>query len=371
MVLGAALLAFACAFEPRICAALEALYLQPAPVWTPAQADAARAVLAAAAEKGLRPDDYAAAADDVALSAAVMRYAADVAEGRVDPRAMGADLAYPRERVDLAALVREAAGGDVRQALQSVEPRLPMYRRALQALRDSRAIAADSPRIRPLELLLERLRWLPQPFETPAIVVNIPAFELRAIGPSLSMKVVVGSAWRHRTPVFSAPLREIVFAPWWNVPSRIAREEIAPHLQELQADGFEADGERIRQRPGPRNALGPIKFVLPNRHGVYLHGTPARKLFTRPRRDFSHGCIRVEDPEALAAWALPSWSREEIRAAMHGETQRVPLERPIPVFILYSTAVVGEDGAARFFDDIYGQDAALERALTTPPRGAG
>lgn len=123
----------------------------------------------------------------------------------------------------------------------------------------------------------------------------------------------------------------------------------------------------LRQRPGPRNALGLVKFGLPNAHNVYLHDTPARELFRRARRDFSHGCIRVEDPVRLASWVLrerEGWTTARIEAAMRGpESQRVALPRPFPVLILYGTAVVAEDGAVRFFEDIYGHDAALERAL--------
>jgi murein L,D-transpeptidase YcbB/YkuD len=124
---------------------------------------------------------------------------------------------------------------------------------------------------------------------------------------------------------------------------------------------------RVRQKPGPQNSLGLVKFDIPSPYDVYMHGTPATELFSRSRRDFSHGCIRVEDPVALAQWVLrdqPSWTEESIRAAVDGDkTLQVKLDRPIPVLILYSTAVVAEDGEVRFFDDIYGQDAALERAL--------
>lgn len=125
---------------------------------------------------------------------------------------------------------------------------------------------------------------------------------------------------------------------------------------------------RVRQRPGPRNALGLVKFVLPNEENVYMHGTPAQELFARSRRDFSHGCVRVEDPVALAEWALkgrPEWSRDRILAAMTGpHSLRVGLMRPIQVILFYATAaVMPEDGTIRFAEDIYGHDARLDRAL--------
>src|SRR5208337_760909 len=131
--------------------------------------------------------------------------------------------------------------------------------------------------------------------------------------------------------------------------------------------GLVAGSLSIRQKPGPKNALGLVKFMFPNPYNVYLHGTPSTELFSQARRDFSHGCIRVEDPVGLAAWVLrdkPGWSVDRIRAVMNGDrTVQVNLDRPIPVLILYATAFVEEDGEVRFYDDIYGHDAALEKVL--------
>ena len=250
-----------------------------------------------------------------------------------------------------------------------------------------------SRRVAQLSLTLERWRWLPRRFASPPIVVNIPDFRLLAgdVGRRWSMKVVVGRAYRHQTPVFASEMKYVVFRPYWNVPPGIQRAEIVPRLARdpgfLARGGYEVvdrrwqapvagDGSldrlrtgelRLRQQPGPRNALGLVKFVFPNAHDVYLHDTPSQELFLQPRRDFSHGCIRVEDPVRLAAWVLrerPEWIPERIRAAMDGrETVQVNLPHPVPVLILYGTAVVEEDGEVRFLDDIYGHDAALERAL--------
>jgi len=255
-----------------------------------------------------------------------------------------------------------------------------------------------SRRVEQLQLTLERWRWAPREFERPPITVNIPEFRLRADNEQyqwvLSMKVVVGKSYRHQTPVFSSELKSVIFRPYWNVPIDIQRDELLPEIEKnpsyLARHSYEivdrkgsvvSDGAltaemdeqlysgklQIRQRPGPDNSLGLIKFDLPNAHDVYLHGTPARMLFSQSRRDFSHGCIRVEDPVTLAAWVLrdkPGWDADRIRTAMSGEeTMRVTLDKPIPVLIVYGTAVVMEDGEVRFFDDIYGHDAALERAL--------
>jgi len=255
-----------------------------------------------------------------------------------------------------------------------------------------------SRRVEQLQLTLERWRWAPREFEHPPITVNIPEFRLRVDNEQyqwvLSMKVVVGKSYRHQTPVFSSELKSVIFRPYWNVPIDIQRDELLPEIEKdpsyLARHSYEivdrngrvvSDGLltaemqkqlysgrlQIRQKPGPNNSLGLIKFDLPNAHDVYLHGTPARTLFSQSRRDFSHGCIRVEDPVTLAAWVLrdkPGWDADHIRAAMSGdETTRVMLDKPIPVLIVYGTAVVMEDGEVRFFEDIYGHDAALERVL--------
>ncbi len=232
-----------------------------------------------------------------------------------------------------------------------------------------------SARIVQLQLALERYRWLPRDFPQPPILVNIPEFKLRTLrraeGGFLTMNVVVGRAYRHKTPVFADEMRYVIFHPYWNVPPSIADAELFPKQARdpsyFAKHGFEVVDGQVRQRPGPENALGPVKFVFPNSYNVYLHGTPATGLFSRARRDFSHGCIRVQDPAALAAWVLrdkPGWTLDKIRAVIDGnQTIQVNLDKPIPVLILYSTAVVEPDGEVRFFDDIYGYDAELEKAL--------
>ena len=253
-----------------------------------------------------------------------------------------------------------------------------------------------SQRVRQLQLALERWRWIPRHFSQPPIVVNIPEFKLRALDEqyksALVANVVVGKAYRHRTPVFAKAMQYVIFRPYWDVPNSITRAELLPHIErdrhylnehdyevvagdgrvinEISADVLHQlrSGQlRIRQRPGLNNALGLVKFVFPNEHDVYLHSTPAQELFSKPRRDFSHGCIRVEHAEELAAWVLrakPGWSIERIRAVMNGtQTVRVDLDQPIPVLIVYGTAIASANGEVHFYDDIYGYDAELERML--------
>jgi murein L,D-transpeptidase YcbB/YkuD len=208
------------------------------------------------------------------------------------------------------------------------------------------------------------------------------------------MKVIVGQAeGRHGTPVFAGTMREVVFNPYWDVPPSIARKELLPlirripdyvareSLEVVRGDDDDAiiypptaanlarvsSGMlRLRQRPGSINALGPVKFVFPNSYNVYLHGTPATELFAETRRDFSHGCIRIEDPLGLAQLVLrdqEGWDRAAIESAIAaGRTLRVNLARPVAVFVLYATVVV-RDGRTYFYPDVYGHDAALARAL--------
>jgi murein L,D-transpeptidase YcbB/YkuD len=253
-------------------------------------------------------------------------------------------------------------------------------------------------RARQVELTLERLRWTPLMQAPRMVVINIPEFVLRAyevrdgrIEVQQTMKVIVGKAAQTRTPLFDEDMRFIEFSPYWNVPYSIARGEIVPRLRRdpgyWSAEGFEfADGSglalpglsaarldavlagqlRIRQRPGPRNALGDIKFVFPNREHIYLHHTPSVRLFERERRDFSHGCIRVEHPAALAGFVLqgmPQWNEARVREAMQsGKSFTLRLAEPVPVLIAYATALV-RDGRMHFFDDLYGLDRLLDAAL--------
>lgn len=254
-------------------------------------------------------------------------------------------------------------------------------------------------RVRQLELALERLRWLPDLGSSPVVAVNIPMFRLWAWDaagqpPAVAMNVVVGRAVSTATPVLLADMSYLVFRPYWNVPVSIARQELVPAFRRdparLERESYEitAGGEGspalpatdetlgavargalyLRQRPGPHNALGLLKFVFPNAHDVYMHDTPAQTLFARSRRDFSHGCIRVEDPVALVEWVLgdaSTWPRGQILAAMQGpDNRRVTLSRPVQVLVFYLTAaVMPDDGALHFAEDIYGHDARLDRVL--------
>ncbi len=267
-----------------------------------------------------------------------------------------------------------------------------------------------SHRVVQLQLALERWRWLPHEFARPPVIVNIPEFRLHAMNgeyrQAFSMKVVVGKAFRHKTPVFAAAIDGVVLRPYWNVPYSIQVRELLPNLRKNRGylikndyevvdarrrvvsegrvnaeilEGLEEGTLHARQRPGPKNSLGLLKFDMPNPYDVYMHGTPATLLFSRSRRDFSHGCIRVEDPVSLAVWVLrdnPGWTKERVLEAMNGDqTFREKLAKPVPVLIVYGTAIVSENGDAYFFRDVYGLDASLAKALAAgrpyPPANMG
>jgi murein L,D-transpeptidase YcbB/YkuD len=254
-------------------------------------------------------------------------------------------------------------------------------------------------RVRQLELAMERGRWLPRLNDRPTIFVNIPIFRLWASDPvrgeePLRMRIVVGRSLDNRTPIFVQQMEYVVFRPFWNPPYSIATNEIVPHARRdpsyLQREDLEivAGGDEstpalpatpenldavvagrlfVRQRPGPKNSLGLAKFIFPNHENVYMHGTPATQLFSRTRRDFSHGCIRVEDAARLAEWVLrdvPGWTRDRIETAMQAERPtRVNLKEPLLVVVFYDTVHVNSEGVVHFVRDIYGHDQALDRAL--------
>ena len=255
-----------------------------------------------------------------------------------------------------------------------------------------------SARVRQIGLSMERLRWTPLMHAPRMIAVNIPehvleAYEVRngEIHVQTTMRVIIGSALDTRTPLFDGQMRFIEFSPYWNVPLSIARSEVVPKILRdpsyFVRQGFEfvsSDGRvvtmlsmddleavrqgrmRIRQRPGPKNALGDIKFIFPNKDSIFLHHTPSTNLFDKERRDLSHGCIRVEDPVGLAKFVLqydPVWGEERIREAMaSGVSSTLRLREPVQVVLAYNTVQV-KDGRVLFFADIYGQDKLLDQAL--------
>ena len=222
---------------------------------------------------------------------------------------------------------------------------------------------------------LERYRWLPQSLGGRYILVNVPAFQLQAFDNGaevLTMKVIVGAEYDGRsTPVFSDSLQTVVFRPYWNVTDNIAENEIWPKAESdpsyMARNNYEVvrgeEGPRVRQKPGPQNALGLVKFMFPNSFDIYLHDTPQGELFEEDVRAFSHGCIRVEKPAELAQYVL-GWSADSVQRLMEGEKddRHVPVKQKIPVYIVYMTSYV-RDGVLHFGNDLYSRDQALVEAV--------
>jgi murein L,D-transpeptidase YcbB/YkuD len=252
-------------------------------------------------------------------------------------------------------------------------------------------------RVRQIMLNMERWRWLPRDLGPGALVVNIAGFSLDVVDRDqvpLTMKIVVGKPYT-RTPVFHTAVTSVTLNPAWNIPSRIATKELLPlirknpqyltnhHITVLQGWGQQTQvidatsiawsqlssryfPYRLRQEPGPWNALGRIKFVLPNPFTVYLHDTPAQALFTHAVRAFSHGCIRLEKPLDLAVYALQGtpWTREALLAAIEqGDRRTIQLPQPLPTYVGYWTAWVEQDGTVHFGTNLYDRDRRLDMVL--------
>ena len=254
-------------------------------------------------------------------------------------------------------------------------------------------------RVAQLQDSLERWRWLPEPYLHPRLMVNLPEFILRGYDPDhkldFTMRVVVGQAkGGHDTPVFTHMMKYLVFRPYWSVPVDIARKELVPHIESnhgyLASKNFEVTNNKgviqtdytahqvaqgavmVREKPGPKNSLGLVKFIFPNQYDIYLHSTPAVSLFEQTRRDFSHGCIRVQKPADLAAWVLQGqgdWDLDKVNEAMNGgsDNKTVSLKTPLPIVIFYLTAIVEDGGEVHFFDDIYNYDTDMQKVFSKGP----
>jgi len=370
-----------------------------APVWKDRREEAVAALMTARA-RGLRPEDYLGGvnsasdtvAADLALTKGLMRYAHDARFGQKNPGIYG-----KAETASLGDMAWEIAqdGAGLEAGLRKLDPPFAEYKRLEAALTQYRqkpeSDVAALAQVRQIEQTMERWRWLPRSLEQGAIFVNIPEFRLRALDQNnnvaLEMKVIVGLA-TNPTPLFTASLKYLIFAPYWNVPRSILLNEI---LRDIRKDrsylarnryevvnaerhvvstgdvsdetlaGLKSGEFRVRQVPGPKNALGRVKFMFPNNYDVYMHDTPTRNLFEKEQRAFSHGCIRLENPQALAEWVLrgePDWTKERMEASLK-ETKplQANLKTAIPVFLLYHTVTVSEDGAVHFWKDLYKQDA--------------
>lgn len=246
-------------------------------------------------------------------------------------------------------------------------------------------------RIRQIIINMERWRWIPKSFEPDYLLVNIPEFKLHVFENKkevINMNAIVGKSM-HSTPIFSDKLEHVVLSPYWNIPPGILKDEIAPKaasdpgfldrmdMEVVTHKGVQVDPSSVdwstagtgnfkyivRRRPGPKNDLGDVKFIFPNENNVYLHDTPHDELFSQSKRDFSHGCVRVEEPIKLAEYLLrkvPGWDRQSIMRQVNTRKEKyVAVKEKLPVYLVYFTAVADENGTVQFYNDIYGHDKSL------------
>ena len=341
--------------------------------------------------RGTRFDPQAVPELDARLTYAYLHYAADLLAWGARPRQVYANWLVEPKKEDLAARLEEAImTGAVRESLESLAPVHPQYRGLQAAL--VRALENPDGHVDRLKMNLERWRWAPRDLGERYVLINVPAYQMQVVEgeqPVLSMRVIVGAP-DTPTPLFSDEMTYVVFSPYWNIPESILTEETLPRLVEdpeyLRRNNLEAVGTggevvdaegidwsdasalkgiRLRQAPGPENALGLVKFIFPNHFNVYLHDTPSDRLFFRDERALSHGCIRVENPVGLAEYVLrdrPEWTRQTIAAAMGSEReQAITLKQRLPVHIGYWTAWVDADGSVTYTGDPYEIDPAHAR----------
>jgi murein L,D-transpeptidase YcbB/YkuD len=331
---------------------------------------------------------------DARLTYAYLQYAADLLGWSGNPKAIFTNWVRANNKSDLPQqLARAVSSNEVRETLEELAPTHSQYKGLQAALaRERQNPTGHLDRIR---MNLVRWRWMPRELGDRYVFVNVPAYQMQVMEgekPVLAMRVIVGDP-KHQTPLFSDEMTTIVFSPNWNVPESIMRKEMLPRLvddpgylerqdiqvvgtsgQLIDAEAVDWDDEsavaglHFRQEPGPKNALGLVKFQFPNSFDVYMHDTPQDALFNKDRRALSHGCVRLENPLALAQYVLrdnPSWTMEKITAAMNaGEEHAVPLKEHLPVHIGYFTAWVNPDGSVTYTDDPYNLDENQSRMVT-------
>jgi murein L,D-transpeptidase YcbB/YkuD len=392
------------------------------PIWTGSpealkRAEGAIAFLRNVSSEGLEPRDYPTpeisgnlseeqtAKAELQLTGSILRYARHASSGRVSYTRVSASVLYPDHAADPADVLNKVASAqDIGAVLQSFEPQQPGFialktalAKELAAPQDNGALqdlgtskkhlskeANEQSRRNAVDTIianLERWRWLPRDLGKTHVVVNVPDFTLGVYKDDALVwrtRIVVGKPGNLATPLLSETMKYLTVNPTWNVPPSIIRNEYLPALERdpgaLERVGLKVsnnpDGSlRVYQPPGERNALGRIRFNFPNQFLVYQHDTPDKKLFARDSRAFSHGCMRVQNPEKYAE-VLLSLSQPEDNytiarvQSMYGDQERtINLKQPIPVHVTYQTAFVDESGQLNFRSDVYGLDAAVLKLM--------
>jgi murein L,D-transpeptidase YcbB/YkuD len=353
----------------------------PAAAWTRQSAQALLAYIDAVGAEGLNPAAYApdrlrqaiAARNDAQIASAAtdsfLRLAADLSGGAT-PAAARVEWFMTPSQIDAASartlMAQAVAGNEIEEALNGLLPTHPQYRGLKRAL--AQTPASDSATRDLIRANLERWRWMPRTLGARHVIVNVPAFTAAIVddGAVATRHRTVVGAVRTPTPQLNARITAVTLNPYWHVPQSIIREmggRFGADYEVTRTGGTIA----ARQRPGPRNSLGRVKIEMQNDHAIYLHDTPAQALFSRPVRAFSHGCIRTQNVRDFAAKLLAptgEWDRSRIDQTIGTmRTTQAPLAQPIPVFIAYFTAAATSDGDIVRYNDIYGRDAPVKRAL--------
>ena len=362
------------------------------PRWSPSHLRELVEAIEEAPADGLDPADYdlpalnaaIASGDSLRIDASASAHFSHLAGDRWEGHVRGKrriDWYIVGPRADTAALAElEGAalrGHRVGATLDALLPTSPEYARLKSAL--AKTSAADRATRIALRANMERWRWVPRDPGARYLLVNVAGFtaELVDNGSIVSMhRIVIGKPAKS-TPQFSTAVEGVIINPWWELPKSIVAEGIGSLLvknpAKAKAQGYvrvktPGGGTRVRQAPGPRNALGQIKLVMPNPYTVYLHDTPSKTLFDKTARAFSHGCMRVDRPFDLAAALLagtPGWDRARIDAALaSGKTIKADLSAPVPIYVVYFTVRAGVDGSITKYPDVYGRDAVVVEALT-------
>jgi murein L,D-transpeptidase YcbB/YkuD len=349
------------------------------PHWQPRQVQRLLEWLDAAADDGLGPAaarastvrDAMRQADSAKLDAAATEAAVHLVQAHrigccYSAPPPGWNIGNGLSALDPAKAVETALAEDRLDLLfGTTRPSHPYY----YSLRRAYAAEKDPARRSILAANLDRWRWMPRQLGERYLIVNTASFEatLWENGRQAGRWEIIVGKMGSPTPVFAATVTGVIFNPWWEIPASIVEESIGAlmrnHPDDAATKGYVMQDGRYRQRPGPTNALGRMKLVMPNSYNVYLHDTPSQSLFARDRRTFSHGCVRVGDALGLAATLLsasPQWDRARVDATVaKGDTVTVPLAKPIPVYITYFTAEPDGLGGVRYFDDVYKRDGVI------------
>jgi murein L,D-transpeptidase YcbB/YkuD len=361
----------------------------PPPQWTVADAQALLAYIQGIGKEGLDPADYAPAELSAALAGGDPVRLSQVASEHFD--AVASDLAlghtHGKDRVDWWIKDPDLDGGrtdqllrwalmthQVTETLDGLLPKHPQYAALKHALEVTPA--AETDKIERIRLNMDRWRWLPQELGERYIIVNVPAYTAALVenGETISRHHAVAGKISTPTPQLSAMATGVILNPWWEVPTSISKE-VAGKKGFVAVRKDDGSIQRWRQPPGPTNALGQVKFVMPNSKAIYLHDTNAKSRFNSKVRAFSHGCIRTQDIMKLATILLTEggdeWTADKVKATLDsGKSVQANFPEPLPVYIVYMSSAATVDGRIIDYPDIYKRDGKVIAALTDAPKSA-